>query len=159
MNLKIISWNVWGLNDAGKRLRICDLLKSWKPSIVCLQETKMEHIPVGLVRGLWGGPFMGWSVLPAIGASGGILLTWDKSAYDCIEVLVGSFSITYKFQNILDLFVWAFSEVYGPNVDSDRHYLWEEWLGVLNWWDIPCCIGGDFNFIIVTWMKDMGCPG
>lgn len=59
MNLKIISWNVRGINDAGKRLRISNLLKSWKPNIICLQETKMEHISFGLVRGLWGGPFTG----------------------------------------------------------------------------------------------------
>lgn len=52
--------------DAGKRLRISNLLKSWKPDIVCLQETKIEHISIGIVQGLWGGPFTGWLILPAI---------------------------------------------------------------------------------------------
>jgi exonuclease III len=50
MNLKIICWNVGGLNDAGKRFRVSNLLKNWKPEVVCLQETKMEKISAGIVR-------------------------------------------------------------------------------------------------------------
>jgi exonuclease III len=78
MNLKIICWNVRGLNDAGKRFRVSNLLKNWKHEVVCLQETKMEKISAGIVRDLWGGSFMKWTVRPASGASGGILLMWDK---------------------------------------------------------------------------------
>jgi hypothetical protein len=33
----------------------------------------------------------------------------------------------------------------GPNADSERHFMWEELLGVISWWDSSCCIGGDFN--------------
>lgn len=51
MNLKIIKLNVRELNDAGKRLNIGKFLKTWKPDTVCLQETKMKQISVGLVRG------------------------------------------------------------------------------------------------------------
>jgi exonuclease III len=47
MDLKIISLNVRGINDAGKRSSISNLLKSWKPNVVCLQETKMNSIYVG----------------------------------------------------------------------------------------------------------------
>jgi hypothetical protein len=35
MNLKIISWNVRGLNDAGKRVGISNLLENWKPGVMC----------------------------------------------------------------------------------------------------------------------------
>lgn len=50
---------------------------------------------------------------------------------------------------------WAFSSVYanGPNADPDRHYLWEELSGVFSWWEVPWCIGGDFN---MTRMKELG---
>lgn len=58
---------------------------------------------------------------------------------------MGSFSITCKFKDTLDQFVWALSEVYGPNMDSDRWYQWEELVGVLSWWENRCCIGRDFN--------------
>lgn len=100
---------------------------------------------MGLVGSLWGDPFMGWSILSGIGASGGMLILWDKRTVDFIKEVVGSYSITCKYKNILDLFVWAFLGVYVPNVDYDRRLLWEELSGVLSWWEIPCYIGGDFK--------------
>jgi hypothetical protein len=70
---------------------------------------------------------------------------WDKCAVECIEEAVGIFSISFKFKSVLDQFVWDFLGVYGPNVDFDRYYLWEELSGVFSWWDVLWCIGGDFN--------------
>ena len=49
MNLKLLSWNVRGLNETDKRLQICNLLRSWKVDIVCLQETKLEWITRAIV--------------------------------------------------------------------------------------------------------------
>ena len=37
--------------------------------------------------------------------------------------------------------------MYGPNGDYDRQLLWDELAGLLSWWDLPWCIGGDFNVI------------
>jgi exonuclease III len=44
MNLKLISWNVQGLNNKDKRAQIKNALKLWNGEIICFQETKMEHI-------------------------------------------------------------------------------------------------------------------
>ena len=41
MNLKILSWNVRGLNDRQKRSIVKNLLHGWKCDIICLQETKL----------------------------------------------------------------------------------------------------------------------
>lgn len=49
---KILSWNVRGLNDCNKRLRIKSLLRMWKVDVVCFQETKMEVIDRRIVRSL-----------------------------------------------------------------------------------------------------------
>jgi hypothetical protein len=141
----MVSWNVRGINDARKRVSIINLLKSWKPDVVCLQETKMENISVGTIQSLWGGPFTGWVVLPAFGTSGGILLMWDKRVVECLEEAVGSFFISCKFKSVMDQFVWAFSGVYDPIDNSERPLLWEELSGVFLWWDILWCFGGDFN--------------
>jgi exonuclease III len=40
MKTKIVLWNVRGLNDKEKRLRIRGLHKDWKADIVYLQEAK-----------------------------------------------------------------------------------------------------------------------
>jgi hypothetical protein len=46
-----------------------------------------------------------------------------------------------------DQFEWAFSGVYGPNVDAERFILWEELAGARSWWGGLWCIGGDFNVV------------
>jgi hypothetical protein len=59
MKPKIVSWNVRGLNEKEKRLRIRGLLRDWKADIVCLQETKLEYISREVIRSLWGCPTCG----------------------------------------------------------------------------------------------------
>ena len=55
MNLKILSWNVKGLNDCRKRLIVKNLLREWKCDVICLQETKLtgmdENYPIYCVSG------------------------------------------------------------------------------------------------------------
>jgi exonuclease III len=44
MKLKILSWNVRGINEPDKSLRIKGLIREWKVDLVCLMETKMKVI-------------------------------------------------------------------------------------------------------------------
>ena len=41
MKIKMISWNVRGLNDPRKCLVVKNLLQEWKCDVVCLQEMKI----------------------------------------------------------------------------------------------------------------------
>jgi hypothetical protein len=59
--------------------------------------------------------------------------------------LLGEFTLAISFRNVVDRFVWAFEGVYGPNSGIDRRLLWDELAGILSWWNILWCIGGDFN--------------
>ena len=77
MSVKLLSWNVRGLNRLEKRLQIRNLLLMWKADIVCLQETKLEWITRGIVRSIWSCPYIDWLYLGSKGASGGVLLMWD----------------------------------------------------------------------------------
>ena len=61
MNLKIISWNVKGLNERDKRLRVRNLIRKWGPNVVCLQETKMQLINKAVIRSLWGDQHVDWA--------------------------------------------------------------------------------------------------
>ena len=44
MNLKILSWNVKGLNDCQKCSIVKNLLREWKCDVICLQETKLTGL-------------------------------------------------------------------------------------------------------------------
>ncbi len=40
--------------------------------------------------------------LGSVGASGGIILMWDRRIVEKLDAAVGHFSISCKFQNVLD---------------------------------------------------------
>ncbi|KAG6628379.1 hypothetical protein CIPAW_14G010000 [Carya illinoinensis] len=153
MKPKVISWNVRELNEYNKRLQVRNLLRQWKGNIICLQETKLEFITRKIVRSLWRGHHVGWLYLPSKGASGGVLIMFDKRVVDRLEDCVGEFTVAFSFENG---FQWAFAgvygpniffviEVYNPNIDAEIRILWEELARLLSWWELPSCIGGDFN--------------
>jgi len=37
--------------------------------------------------------------------------------------------------------------VSAPNDDIERRYLWDELAGLMSWWELSWCIGGDFNVV------------
>jgi hypothetical protein len=145
MKPKLLTWNVRGLNEGNKRSRVKNLLRKWKADIVCLRETKLKCISNRIIRSLWGCHYANWCCVPSIGALGGILLMWDKRVVKKVEAYTGEFVAAVFFRNVDDDFVWAFAGDYGPNFDVDRRYLWEVLAGLTSWWDVPWCIGGDFN--------------
>lgn len=54
-----------------------------------------------------------------------------------MEECLVEFIAACSFKSVEDGFLWAFASIYGPNVDSDRKLLWDELVGLLNWWDLP----------------------
>jgi hypothetical protein len=44
LNLKVLCWNPWGLNEPAKRDAVRALVDSLKVNLVCLQETKLVVI-------------------------------------------------------------------------------------------------------------------
>ena len=147
MNLNLLSWNVRGLNDRVKMSRICNLLYLWKADVVCLQETKLMAVTQGLIRSLWRCRYVDWLSLDSVRAFGGIILMWDKRVVDRVDVAIGNFSVSCRFREVATGFEWAFSGVYGPNRAADRSLMWEELAGIASWWEVPWCVGGDFNIV------------
>ena len=52
--VRLLSWNVRGLNDIVKRALLRSVLRKWNCDLVCLQETKLETIELADVRSVWG---------------------------------------------------------------------------------------------------------
>ena len=133
MNLKIVSWNVRGLNDGDKWLRMRNLIKLWKVDVICLQETKMTKFNRQVIQSLWGNQHVDSTSLGSNGAVGGILLIWDRRLVKKVEAVVGNYSLSCKFRSVFDQFEWIFTGVYGPNSDSERAFLWEELADLISW--------------------------
>jgi hypothetical protein len=64
-----------------------------------------------------------------------------------VEEYVGRYTVACSLRNTGDNVVWAFGGVYGPNDDMDRIDSWIELAGLMSLWELPWCIGGDFNVV------------
>ena len=148
MKIKILSWNVRGVNDPVKRSVIKGFLRSNRVNLVCFQETKVQQMNVGMVRSLGVGRFLNWIALDAEGSAGGILLLWDKRRISLVDSVAGSFSVSCRFRMEEDGLQWVFSGVYGPIEKRYRESFWEELGSIRGLWDNPWCVGGDFNEIL-----------
>uniref|UniRef100_M1BXS4 Endonuclease/exonuclease/phosphatase domain-containing protein n=1 Tax=Solanum tuberosum TaxID=4113 RepID=M1BXS4_SOLTU len=74
MKRKIVSWNVRGLNDQGKKRIVKSHLLDWKADIVCLQETKLEGNCQDHIKQIGGGRWTRFVCLEASGTRGGIIM-------------------------------------------------------------------------------------
>ena len=120
MKLKMVSWNVRGLNDPQKRLIVRNLLWEWNCDVVCLQETKLAGMDRQLVCSFWICPYVDWVALVADQTASGVLMMWDRRALEKLEVMVGHFSVSVRWQGLGDGFIWACSGIYGPNDNNLR---------------------------------------
>ena len=66
---------------------------------------------------------MDWVALEVDQTTGGVLIMWDKRALEKMEAMVGSFSVSVKWQGVVDGFIWACLGVYGPNDNNERGHV------------------------------------
>lgn len=145
MKVKILSWNVRGLNESKKRGIIKSLLMKWKADIVCLQETKIEEWSQQLVGSLWGNRWASWADLQANGTRGGVIILWDRRLWKSINIQQGIYSVSVILESLQEQFRWCYTGVYGRHSNAARKDLWHELTAIKGIWDEHWVIGGDFN--------------
>lgn len=72
--IKLVTYNIRGLGGRVKKKEVKELVRSQKPDLLCLQETKMEGIDRRLCSLLWEGGDFEWESKDAVGRSGGLLV-------------------------------------------------------------------------------------
>ena len=93
-NLKIIFWNVRGLNSGAKRTAVRSVISAAAPTIVCLQETKLAPVSDAIVVDTLGPSVEDYFFLPADGTRGGILLAWQRDTISLSNPLIGEHHMT-----------------------------------------------------------------
>ena len=74
MLIRILSWNIRGINDKDKRRVVKAFLRIQRADLVCLQETKCKLMSDLIVRSLGFGRFVNWGSVHSRGQVGGILV-------------------------------------------------------------------------------------
>ncbi|GMJ16046.1 hypothetical protein HRI_005273800 [Hibiscus trionum] len=148
MDLSLITWNVRGLRRKEKKKAIRDLSRRYKTKMIFVQETKMETIQRREVKRLWGSDSFNYEFAAANGSAGGLLCIWDDSVFTVSDTVV-------KDRFVALIGVWQQSKVrcgflnlYGPSVDNEKASFLAEVLAFLKSWQIPWCVGGDFNVFL-----------
>lgn len=99
MQLKLVSWNVRGLNSRDKRRVVKNIMGDWKADIIYLQETKLQGDLTGLVTQIWGGRWIKIACLEASGTRGGIMMLWDSRIWKREVLGIGTYTFTCKFES------------------------------------------------------------
>lgn len=146
MTNKIISWNIRGIGDVDKRIVTDSVLSKWNPDIVLLQETKLEDMTEVIKKDIWSKSNVKFCFKPSVGTRG-ISIMCDGDKFELVDQLQGIFSLSCMFRCIANNFEFFVSSVYAPNDRKERRKLWRELGEVLGIWDIPGCLGGDWNVI------------
>lgn len=123
--LKIVLWNVGGLEGQTKRRLVKEVLRQENPDVVISMETKRSEFCSWRIASIWKRRRVEWEVLEAKGLSSGILALWNLRLCVAIEVVHGRHSITIAFLDGDGEELWIIG-VYGPPRISGRNLFWEE---------------------------------
>lgn len=142
----ILVWNVRGLNSPARRDTVRELIAAERPSLICLQETKLFVINDFDVLCIAGAGF-DYVFLPAANTRGGILVAWRSDTWAVTNVSMHTYSVSAKVQALADGNEFWLTTVYGLATDPDKpaflqelHDLRQVRLGA---W----LLTGDFNMI------------
>jgi exonuclease III len=145
--MKIISWNIRGLNGCSKHKLLRDLILVEKPDIVLLQEKKCTSEDVDrLLPYCWK---QGEAVsTTATGTAGGLAILWNTNSVLLEKFIATRWSITVDYRLIGSNKPGHLANVYGPTSlrekqDFLRNMNYLSNLMQHNRW----IIGGDFNII------------
>jgi len=122
------------------------LVESTKADIVCLQETKMEHLSQRIVLSVLGSTFSHYISVPSVGASGGILVAWTHDLGPARSTRVDTYSASVQFQPA-DRNPWWLTCVYGPQGNEEKIQFLQELRAIRSACSGPWAVLGDFNLI------------
>jgi exonuclease III len=121
--MKIISWNIRGLNNPHKHDILKNMIRDNRLDIFVIQETKMlkdkvECLPI----------FKGRRIISNYyeGASGGMVFFWINRWIQGELISQNRNMMNVRFFNSKDDFSWVLTNFYVPNSKWGRKAMWEE---------------------------------
>ncbi|GKU93217.1 hypothetical protein SLEP1_g6825 [Rubroshorea leprosula] len=135
------------LGGTVKRRELGKLVRVEKPDFLFVQETKLEEVEEELCKKLWYSDEFGWSMKSSVGASGGLLCVWNRTAFGKVEEFTGDGYLGIKG-------VWGskeepcvFVNVYAPSDRRSKVALWDELRQKITEEGGRWLLAGDYNAV------------
>lgn len=147
--MKILSWNVRGVNDPYECRRISELICNVRPNWVGFQETKLREVLNHIIGQLFGFQDMGYAFFPSNDLVSSLLCCWNcahfsKSSKVCQPRLIavkGSWITGDGLEGLI--YIYALTEY------SVRVVVFQSVISfVNNWVCSDFIIFGDFNWVL-----------
>jgi exonuclease III len=145
-NFNCLVWNVHGLNSRACRNVVWECLVCHKPSLVCLQDTKLSGIYNTLALELLG-PSFDYVFLASVGSAGGVLLAWRCDFWAVSDVSRGLHSLNAKISGSSLATPWWITVVYRLQSDTDKVAFLAELRQFGATVSGPWMLCGDFNMV------------
>ena len=141
--MKIISWNIRGLNGAQKHEIVWNMIRDQRPDFLMLQKTKMKR---DLVKRISFSKNFYCVASDSDRGSGGFLTLYDTRAFKLTTLHSSTNSLLCEVFHFQSNESWLILNLYAPNSKKERNFFWTKLLGIL----FNCnlnkgIIMGDFN--------------
>jgi exonuclease III len=144
---KVLCHNIRGINSEVKWNAIRNKIQEIGCDIVCLQETKREHIDLNYIKKFCPRAFDKFCYLPSVGSSGGTIIIWKGSMLDGELLMENEYAQSVEFMLKLNGQKWILTNIYAPSTPEGK-------MVFLRWFreiylpdDQMWIIVGDFNLI------------
>ncbi|GLJ43038.1 hypothetical protein SUGI_0893330 [Cryptomeria japonica] len=144
--MKVVSWNVRGLNALNKLRLVKRGLSSFSPELALLQETKLGNknlVSFGKRLG-----FRQITGAPTNGASRGLAIIWDPRSILFSFMESHNNWMSERVTSLKNNLDFVIINLYGPILNEDKKRVWEEIENFKNTLNQICILGGDFSVIL-----------
>lgn len=145
ITFKIFCWNCRGFSAPHTAAHIFKAIRTYKPSLVCLVETRANFERIDRFR-IKLSPSWDLAAIESLGFSGGIFIFWNKSIGHVSPLAVSrrALHIVVSSPNHTNCII---SVVYNSNFSRYQRFLWHE-LSKISQLHLPWLIIGDFNAVL-----------
>ena len=146
LKIKILSWNVRGINSSLAKRNLREVTGVNKANIVCIQETKSEHVKGKQL--VFSSDNFGAVYQPSVGLSGGLATFWSLEFFKCLAIAQNRNWIWITLNVLEDGSRVHIINVYSPLALEGKRLLWRELRDIFDCiQDEAACFVGDFNCV------------
>ena len=120
--MKIITWNIRGLNSNHKLDLVRNFVREQKPDFLLLQETKMNKEKAEQIIAF---KIYTINANSSKGASRGTLMLWKKKCYSGTILIASKYLMIVKITSVDQKEGWYIVNIYAPNIKHLRKKVWD----------------------------------